>query len=1481
MMRRFVLSTLGLSAAALLMVSCSEVASDPAALSRDRNPEIKAVTVHSAVEWNGPPVLISQVYGGGGLSGATYTSDFVELHNPGTAPVDIGNWSIQYASATGTSWNAKTIPEGTTIEGGHYFLIKLKSGSNGIALPDADFTPTAIDMAGASGKVVLSKSPAALGAIACPSGADVVDRIGYGAKANCSSEWGSTADLSIVTSAQRNDAGCAYSATAGSGQFTVETPLARNSASAPITCDGGDPGGDPTPGDPATVTLTPSIVTIEIAMRQPFTASAFDAGGAKVNSDYTWSSTDETVATVDANGIATAVGVGTTTITATSANNIPGTATLIVAAAPSTPNVTISQIYGGGGNTDAPFKNDFVELFNRGQTAVDIGGWSVQYASNSGSSWSVTEIPDGVTLQPGQYYLVQEAAGDKAAAALPAPDAVGTITMSGTVGKIGLSRTKAELSGVCPIDPNVVDRVNYGAAACETIWTRTPAPSNTEAILRADAGCSYTTAAADFEATDPLPRNTASARHLCDVPPGPPASVAVTPSTLTLQATATQTLTASALDANGQAATTTFTWSSDAPAVATVDAATGLVSAIATGTATITATSANGVSGSAALTVTAAPPPASGITITEILADADGDDTKGEWFEVFNAGDAAVDMQGWEIRSGRSSGDAEVFGISASVIVPAGGFAVIGNNANTATNGNINVAYVFPSDVITLSNGSTTEWLALHDGAGATVDSIAYSPRNASGTVIDPTYLPTAAVAREVIDLSIDNTVVSGGNWRDATITFGSNGSKGTPGYGAYGVAGPIASIVISPSPASVLVDGTRTMSALALDALGRISAEPLTWSSSDPSIASIDASGVATGHTPGSVTISATATSGVQSSITLVVVDPNAPATITLTIDSGILPAGSERRLLISVKAFDGHSISAPLTFSFSDSSVLKINNYDGRLYVSGISAGTAEIRATAANGAFGTRTQTIAPRDVPTTAVYRSHVEFGTPTDADPNDDILVTHPEYVSSFNNLRGGPNWVSWNLNATHFGDAPRCNCFSPDVSLPVNAYRVNDADYVNGGYDRGHMVQSESRTATTQENAATFYMTNILPQAAANNQEVWLAFENFLDDLARDQGKEIYIVAGGEYAANAPTLKGEGKVAIPDYTWKIAVVMPGGQGLTNVTSRESMQVYAVRMPNRVETGLPQSAIGGTDWQQYQTTVDAIEAATHYDFLSALPDNIERPVESDDHPPVAAITGTYSGVEGAAIAFTGTATDSDANDVMQYSWSFGDGASATGAAPTHTYSDNGTYQVTLVVEDAFGLADTVTTAVIVTNAAPVVAAFSGATILAGETFTASGSFTDAGADTWSAVVSYGGSVAALPLSGTTFALSNMFTTAGTYDVTVTVTDDDGDTGTGSATVVVQTAGEGAASLSGTISTMETSGDVPAATAATLTKTLESASTSLATHDNASGVNKMNAFKNQVAAALKAGKISSSVAESLNAAADRIIASATHS
>ncbi|MCB1577530.1 MAG: lamin tail domain-containing protein, partial [Xanthomonadales bacterium] len=68
--------------------------------------------------------------------------------------------------------------------------------------------------------------------------------------------------------------------------------------------------------------------------------------------------------------------------------------------------VVISQVYGGGGNGGSTYTNDFIEIFNAGSTAQNLNGWSVQYASSSGTSWQVTNLGN-VNLQPGQYYLVQ------------------------------------------------------------------------------------------------------------------------------------------------------------------------------------------------------------------------------------------------------------------------------------------------------------------------------------------------------------------------------------------------------------------------------------------------------------------------------------------------------------------------------------------------------------------------------------------------------------------------------------------------------------------------------------------------------------------------------------------------------------------------------------------------------------------------------------------------------------------------------------------------------------------------------------------------------------------------------------------------------------------------------------------------------------------------------------------------------------------
>src|SRR5262249_51406653 len=155
----------------------------------------------------------------------------------------------------------------------------------------------------------------------------------------------------------------------------------------------------------------------------------------------------------------------------------------------------------------------------------------------------------------------------------------------------------------------------------------------------------------------------------------------------------------------------------------------------------------------------------------------------------------------------------------------------------------------------------------------------------------------------------------------------------------------------------------------------------------------------------------------------------------------------------------------------------------------------------------------------------------------------------------------------------------------------------------------------------------------------------WEKFELFLNDMAQHQNKEIYVVAGPQWGPTAHTLKNQGNVGIPDFTWKVAVILSAGQGLADVHSSQDLQVLAVRMPNLssadAATGSPGSSAAGNlnaPWQNFQTTVRSIEQATGYNLLKALPDSIQNIVEKQDHAPVAALTGTTSLNEGGMASF---------------------------------------------------------------------------------------------------------------------------------------------------------------------------------------------------------------------------------------------------
>ena len=174
-------------------------------------------------------------------------------------------------------------------------------------------------------------------------------------------------------------------------------------------------------------------------------------------------------------------------------------------------SIVISQLYGGGGNAGATYQHDYVELYNRSSAIVDLGGWSLQYASASGSGWDANRQPLGGTIGPSQYYLVSLASGGSDGAPLPPANISGQINMSGTSGKIALVNNFDGLVGNCPTsDPHVMDFVGYGSADCREGAATAPAPGNTTSIFRGGSGSIDTNNnGSDFATGAPSPRQTA------------------------------------------------------------------------------------------------------------------------------------------------------------------------------------------------------------------------------------------------------------------------------------------------------------------------------------------------------------------------------------------------------------------------------------------------------------------------------------------------------------------------------------------------------------------------------------------------------------------------------------------------------------------------------------------------------------------------------------------------------------------------------------------------------------------------------------------------------------------------------------------------------------------------------------------------------------------------------------------------------------
>jgi predicted extracellular nuclease len=494
-----------------------------------------------------PDLVISQVYGGGGNAGAQFTHDFVELFNRGSAPASLDGMSIQYTSATGTG-NFGSSPTLITelpnviLEPGQYFLVQEAIGINpGTALPTPDLVETTpIAMAAGAGKVALVEGTASLG---CNGGsttcsgaalARIRDLVGYG-NANFFEGAGAAPTLTNMTAAFRADSGCADT-DSNSADFSAAAPAPRNNFSTLHPCQSlpaiSIDDVTVTEGNSGTVTAT-FTVRLSSPAEAPvnFSIATQDDSATAADGDYIPTAlTAQTIligqdtysfqvsvlgdATIEANET---FFVEITDVSGADVGDGHGVGTITNDdVAPPAFDVVISQVYGGGGNAGATLRNDYIELFNHGLTPVDLTGWSVQYASATGSTWAVTAL-SGV-IEPGRYYLVREAAGAGGSSDGPAPDASGTTTMSATSGRVALSSSTAPfIANNCPAGGTLIDLVGYGAATCFEGAAAAPQLTNATAALRKRGGCFDTNDnATDFSSSSPNPRNSANPPRSCE-----------------------------------------------------------------------------------------------------------------------------------------------------------------------------------------------------------------------------------------------------------------------------------------------------------------------------------------------------------------------------------------------------------------------------------------------------------------------------------------------------------------------------------------------------------------------------------------------------------------------------------------------------------------------------------------------------------------------------------------------------------------------------------------------------------------------------------------------------------------------------------------------------------------------------------------------------------------------------------------------------
>jgi len=250
--------------------------------------------------------------------------------------------------------------------------------------------------------------------------------------------------------------------------------------------------------------------------------------------------------------------------------------------------------------------------------------------------------------------------------------------------------------------------------------------------------------------------------------------------------------------------------------------------------------------------------------------------------------------------------------------------------------------------------------------------------------------------------------------------------------------------------------------------------------------------------------------------------------------------------------------------------------------------------------------------------------NVALGVPTNKNNIPEIIISRNQYVISWNPTKRNLNWVAWKLSISDMGSVPGSSKFVEDKDLKKylsenmsQVKAVTDKEFKNSCFDRGHQVAAADRHKSKEDEAITYYMSNIIPQTAHLNRTLWVTFETWLRTRVHSGNGQIviYIIAGTTFDLDFGIIGPNKDIVIPSKNYKIVKIV-------DTRTNQVIEFYSVIMPNTTSRGTspvedrttlckdtryqgdstePNKIPTAEEWKKYQAPISEIEEYSGFIF----------------------------------------------------------------------------------------------------------------------------------------------------------------------------------------------------------------------------------------------------------------------------------------